>query len=262
MDNRLDVNGGLMKKFIYACFISALLASCTTAPNLPGYQKAEIPGDRIMLATWTKNVKPAQKLRIYIEGNAVTGGLFDKYAKVEHPVAMQLALKDDYPYIIYLGRPCYYVEQKACRPIAWEEGKYMPEIVDEMKAAIERIQKKYRITDIELIGYDGGGTLAMLLAARLKNAKVNVITIGGILNTEHYALFHDEQYPKDSLNPANERFLLSAIPQVHYVGGKDNVMPLAFTQDFVKKMPKPLSVKIKALPNADHYNFGKYNLDY
>ena len=91
---------------------------------------------------------------------------------------------------------------------------------------------------------------------------VKVITIAGIVNTEHYALFHDEELPEGSLNPADESYLSARIPQVHYVGGQDQVMPIAFTKDFVKKLPKPVSAQVKAIPSATHDNWLNYNLDF
>ncbi len=268
MDNNNGTDGVEMKKIALIIF-SFVITACSitsqqTVPSMKGFKSYQIPANHTMMAVWVKNgMKPSQKVRIYIDGNAKTTGFFGKKRPtVENPIAKELALKDPYPYIIYLGRTCYYIEQSVCKPITWEKGKYMPEIIDEMKLSIERLQKKYRISEIELVGYDGGGTIALLLATRIRQIPVKVITIAGIVNTEHYALFHDEELPEGSLNPADESYLSARIPQVHYVGGQDQIMPIAFTKDFVKKLPKPVSAQVKAIPSATHDNWLNYNLDF
>ncbi len=252
-----------MKKILLCLNLVLFLTACTTAPKMEKFTYQPVKTKNITLATWRKNVKPFQKLRIYIDGNAYTTGFIHKRPKMYADVAMQLALKDSFPSIAYLGRPCYFIEQSVCKPVIWEEGKYAPEIIEEMKDVIQGWQKKYNLKEVEFVGYDGGAAIALTLATRLRNIKVTrVITIAGILDTKTDAMYRDEDIFTDSVNPANETYLLSRIPQVHYVGGKDKVVPIIFTQNFVKKLPNPISVQIKRLSNADHENWNEFKLDY
>ena len=252
-----------MKKFLLCSAFALLLTACASTAKMEGFTYQPVKTRNVTLATWRKDVKPFKKLRIYIDGNAHTTGLTTKRPQMYADVAMQLAQKDTFPSIAYLGRPCYFIEQDVCKPIVWEEGKYAPEVVDEMKDVIQSWQKKYNLKEIEFVGYDGGAAFALSLPTRLTNVKVTrVVTIAGILDTKTDAMYRDEDIMLDSVNPANELYLLSGIPQIHYVGGKDKVVPMVFTQNFVKKLPNPVSVQIKRVPNADHENWAQFKLDY
>ena len=263
MDGKFILDGGLMKKFLFCFLMAVVLSACTTTPSMDGFTYQPVKTKNVTLATWRKDVKPFKKLRIYIDGNAFTTGFTKKRPEMYSNVAMQLALKDDFPSIAYLGRPCYFIDQDVCQPIVWEQGKYAPEVIDEMKMVIQNWQKKYNLAEIEFVGYDGGAALALSLATRLKNVKVTrVVTIAGILDPKVDAMYRDEDILPDSVNPANETYLVSGIPQIHYVGGKDKVVPIAFTQNFVKKLPNPVSVQIKRVPNANHDNWAQFKLDY
>lgn len=248
-----------MKRFLSLMFI--LLCSCAGMPSSQQMRYQTITTDNLRLAIWVKNPHPDKKLRIYIEGDA-SSRIFTKHGVVSNPVAFKLAEKDSYPNTVYLSRPCYYIDQEICQEIIWKEGRFMPEIVNEMKMVIERLRKRYRPTEIELIGYDGGGTMALLLATRIKNIPVKVVTIAGVLNTELYALYKDETLHPESLNPATELYMLSNIPQVHYIGGKDTEYPNSFSAEFIKKLPNPVSVQLKRIRGANHTNWSNFSIQF
>ena len=258
LDNKFEIDGALMKK-VFILLFCFCVAACVSEPKMAGFQRKDILGDEVTLAAWTKNIKPLTKLRIYIDGNAKSVGLFGKKPTVETPVARFYAQKDTYPHIMYLSRPCLYVDNPKCNPAVWEEGQFQEEIIDEMKAAIDRTLKKYHIKEIELIGYDGGATMALLLATRLKDVDVKVITIAGILNTEQYALLNDVDLSEYTQNPAKELFSLSHIHQVHFIGAKDKVVPIEFIKLFRKNMPDPLHFEVNVVQSATHDNWIEKN---
>lgn len=256
-----------MKKSICLLMMGVVLAACAaTTPEMTGFTYKPVATSHITLAAWQRDFKPYQPVRIYIDGNAYTDGFFGtKRPRMYAPVGMQLALKDKKMAVAYLARPCYFMEHPVCTPIAWERGKYAPELIDEMTEAILSWQKKYHFSYIELVGYDGGAAIAMSLAARLKNVNVGrIITVAGILDTQKDAQFHDEDILPDSINPVKDMYALARIPQIHYVGGKDKTVPESFTVNFVKTMNamKPVSVQVRRLPNADHENWANFTLDY
>ena len=45
---------------------------------------------------------------------------------------------------------------------------------------------------------------------------------------------------------------LAEIPQIHFVGAKDKVVPLAIFESYQKKLPKQNCVKLKIVAQADH----------
>ena len=261
VDNRRNVNGDKMKKFVFLIF-TLLIVGCASAPAPKGFTKQEFPAKTLKLTGYVKKIKAGEKLRVYIDGNASTVGIFNKSTKLAHPVAAELAQKDPYPYILYLNRPCYFDDKTPqCQPVVWEQGKYVPEVVDEIKSALDRLQNKYTLSELELVGYDGGAAIALLVATRIKSIPVSVYTFGGILDTKKYALLTDEELYSDSLKPVYESYLVARIPQVHFVGGKDKQTPLFLAKDFAKKIKQPVSLKIKSYPSADHFNWAMFKIE-
>ncbi|MGN1091068.1 MAG: alpha/beta fold hydrolase [Alphaproteobacteria bacterium] len=254
-----------MKK-IYILFIALFLTGCVSkAPELNGFKQQSYMGKELYLTGQEKNIKAGQKLRIYIDGNAETVGLFSKKAALRNSIAAGLAQKDKSKSILYLNRPCYFSEDKKCLPVVWEEGKYMPEVIDEMVYVLSNLAEKYKIPEMEFVGYDGGGAVALLVATRLNGKKINVskvITIAGILDTEQYARMMDEPLLEGSLNPAREGFSISKIPQLHIVGALDKKTPVFFAQELKKRMMNPVSYKVQSYASADHDNWLKFKMDY
>jgi hypothetical protein len=72
----------------------------------------------------------------------------------------------------------------------------------------------------------------------------------------------DELLHADTLNPAEETFQLSYIPQVHFVGGKDKQVPLVLTNDYTKRISKPISLQVKSYPSADHFNWAQFKIEF
>ena len=262
VDNDFDFNGDKMKKLFILFALLILVACAPSEPKIKGFTSQTFLADKIELSGQVKEIKPGQKLRVYIDGDARTTGFFKKRPTLDYPVAAELAQKDKYPYILYLNRPCYFTENEACTPEAWESGRYLPEIVDEMRMVLLKIQAKYRIPEFEFVGYDGGAAIALLLATRIKNTPIKVYTVGGILNTTQYALLTDEILHPETLNPAAEGFSLSNIPQVHLVGAKDKQVPLFLTEDYVKRVPNPVSMQVKSYLSADHFNWVNFKIQY
>lgn len=257
-----------MKKVWYSilALCSLTLTACSTITPMPSYRYIEekpqpdfeTPTLDIPVATWTKETLDYDhKLRIYIDGDAQTTGLFSKTPSV--PYSMKdIAAEDPYPFSAVLGRPCYYIEDTKCVPNVWEDGRFLPEILAQMTIVLERWQKRYHPSEIELIGYDGGAAIALLLATRIKHTPVTVITFGGILDTDRQAALEGKDLPPNSLNPAKETFKLANIPQIHYVGGQDTIATKRLAEDFIKQISSPKSIQLRLIPYATHTNWHKF----
>ena len=218
-----------------------LLSACTMRPNPDGWTEKTIETKYLSFAVWEKDIQPNAPLRIYIEG--------DGNPTPRNPIAMELAERDSHPNIIYVSKPCQYTFCQECKnPALWQEERFNEEIVNEMKSLINYLAKKYSATELELIGYDGGGTMAMLIAS--KTPVTRVITVGGILDTKTYAA--EQNLTLNGLNPFDFRQRLTAVPQVHYVGANDKKVPRAQAERFVGRMRNPVSAVVKIVPKATH----------
>ncbi|NCB49182.1 MAG: hypothetical protein EOM53_00665 [Alphaproteobacteria bacterium] len=246
-----------MKYFLPA--LCLILGACSSVPREKGFNYKPLKADYFNMVSLVKDdIHPGEPLRFYIEGNSVESFLF-KTPKPRNKIGLKLALRDKNTNVIYIARPCQYIQNDNCIPYVWENGRYSREVVNAVKKVVDHYLTKYQSKEAFLIGYGGGGTVAALVSTRMKGFPVKLITVSGILDTRVYTTYHGQDYYSDSLNPANENYLLSGIPQIHYVGGQDKDFPEAFTKDFVNKLPNPLSVQVKRLPSATHDNWLEKN---
>ena len=237
-----------MKCRFFIFFLLFFITACAGGiPKTPeGWEKKSIETQYLTFAVWEKITQPEGPLRIYIEG--------DGTPDPKSPVAFELAQRDTTPNVIYVARPCQYLLCDECdNPALWKEERFNEEIVNEMKDLIVYLSHKYKTPSLDLIGYDGGGTMAMLLATKIPLARV--VTIGSVLNTQEYVAEKNIS-PINGMNPADNMGKLARIPQVHYVGKKDTVIPMKYTKRFVHNLKNPKSAVIKVVPNATHTDWG------
>ena len=127
---------------------------------------------------------------------------------------------------VYLGRPCYHGLAAAppCVPALWTDARYSEAVVVSLAAAARRLLAMTGHTEIVWLGYSGGGTLAMLLAARMAET-AGVVTVAANLDVDGWADLHGQSRLAGSLSPARRPPLPPRIYQRHYAGGRDRVVP-------------------------------------
>lgn len=153
------------------------------------------------------------------------------------PLALQLAARTPGS-VLYLGRPCYFSVRadNGCTSDLWTSARYSARVVDSMASVLNRYVTAGGFRRAVLIGYSGGGTLAMLTAPRVR-AVTTVITIAGNLDIEAWTRWHRYLPLDGSLNPATEQPLPAAIEQRHLAGGRDVNVPLAVNARLLDSMP-------------------------
>lgn len=240
--------------------LSLLLSCCTAAKPIDlqdwsaGLQTIWVDVQQHKLLTLAKpaeNDHP-QAIHFYIEGDGTPW--ISRYFVAENPTPrypLALALmKRDATLSFYLGRPCYYQapefylslnhsdNSSPCDFHYWTDARYSEKVVELMKVAIQttldQLPPEQKSLPVILIGHSGGGTLAMLLAQRLE-AVSGVITIAANMDT--YAWTQKQHYSplKNSLSLANETSLRK-LPQVHFAGSVDQVVPPEINLPLMKKM--------------------------
>lgn len=165
------------------------------------------------------------------------------------PVALELLRADPHTAVL-VGRPCYHGLKSAtgCDPRMWTSARYSETVVASMAAAVQRVAARYRARRLVLIGYSGGGTLAMLLAERLANVRA-LVTIAGNLDTDAWTRLHGYTPLTGSLNPARRAPLPPAIAQLHLAGGRDRNVPAALIEPVVRRQP---GAQLRVYDDADH----------
>jgi len=126
--------------------------------------------------------------------------------------------------VFYLGRPCYHrMNDPQCNPILWTLARYSQTIIDSsVSAARQLIQKGDRVI---LLGYSGGGVIAMLMARLLHPQVAGVVTFGSPLDTDAWTSFHGYTRLALSENPASDPDSFSNFCQAHLFGNRDQIVP-------------------------------------
>ena len=217
-----------------------------------GYSRVVVRGEGFdHVAYFKQGIAPANSiLHVYLDGDGTPW--LRKHVPATDPTPHNPMMLDlmslDPSTSVYLGRPCYQGlnQDKACIPEVWTDGRYSDAVVASMAAALDRLSADY--SAFVLLGYSGGGTLAMLMAERLPKTET-VITVAGNLDTARWAEFHKQQPLSGSLNPATRPSLPSRIRQMHFAGADDDNVPPALIHDSIALQQ---GARFKVFPKQDH----------
>lgn len=153
----------------------------------------------------------------------------------------ELAFGDDSPNVVYLARPCQYVKSPICSKRHWTTARFAPEVIN---AEYEAIKQVAGDNPVILIGFSGGAQIAGLIASAKPGLNVKkIITIAGNLDHLAWTQYHNLPPLNESMNLESYRKQFAQIPQIHYVGSDDEVMPPALVRDFVGKNTRVFEVR-------------------
>ncbi len=221
-----------------------------------GFTKSRITAGIFDLISYSRFAPNSKMVRIYIEGDGAawkSRRVLSDDPTPSDPVAFYLAMEDASPSVAYLARPGQYNEShlKTCDPVYWSEKRFAPEVVDAMNAAIDTIKSKSKATDVELVGFSGGAAIAVLTAARRSDV-TSLRTVAGNLDTKALCDYHKVSPLAGSLNPIDSAKDIAHIPQRHFVGSKDRIVPYSIAGSFVKAQSDKKADCITVVEDATH----------
>ena len=146
---------------------------------------------------------------------------------------------------LYLGRPCYHAASP-CDPRAWTLERYSEQVVDSLVQALRQLATPEQ--PLALIGYSGGGTLALLMAERLPRV-VAVVTVAGNLDPDAWTALHDFTPFSGSENPAHRPPLPARVRELHFAGERDRVVPADLVREAAARRPGAI---VEVVPGASH----------
>lgn len=223
--------------------------------------------------------------QIYIEGDHIDTSLirhldeknrFD--ATPSAPVALSLAAKDPAKNVIYIARPCQYSQRKSTWKATPNEGKkcdqkyttthrFAPEVIASYNAALDEIKLRWGVGAFNIYGHSGGGTIGALLASQRKDI-LSLTTIAGNLDHRIYSHYYNipaedqkflaqTDHPQfapmtGSLNAADIAKSIKNVPQYHYIGGQDTIMPPATLHSFLRATETSRCIQHKIIPGNTH----------
>jgi pimeloyl-ACP methyl ester carboxylesterase len=201
------------------------------------------------------NAPQAPVIHVYIEGD---GNSWKTRYQLSHnptprqPLALRLAIQDPHPNVIYLARPCQYTphdQDPLCHAKFWSSHRYAPEVI----ASVNEVLDRYAGKQFVLIGFSGGASVATLVAGQRQDV-ARLITVAGDLNHTLLNQYHQTTPLSGSLNPSDNIELVTKIPQCHWCGTHDRVVPCWTVEAFCKKANNPTGVQCKSVRKATHHD--------
>ncbi|QKE63680.1 dienelactone hydrolase family protein [Aquipseudomonas campi] len=248
----------------------ALLAACASFPSPDErrqqaaalaqgqhWQSLELQAGAFRLQAYVPRAASAsEELTIYLEGDGFAW-LNARQPSPDptplDPLALRLALAQPDGHAAYLGRPCQYLdgERPPCQKRYWTQARFAEEVVHSLDQAADQLKVRAGAQRLVLVGYSGGGALALLLAARREDV-ARVVTVAGNLDHLAWTRHHRVTPLQDSLNPATLRPHLAGVEQIHLLGEQDRVIPPRLVEAFVAGYPPGHRAQVRMLAGYDH----------
>ena len=167
-------------------------------------------------------------------------------------LALELMLRDSRP-AVYLGRPCYHggADTPPCDARLWTSGRYSDTVVDALVMGLRALLARHRPAELTLVGYSGGGTLAVLAASRMATEiDVTVVTVAANLDPAAWTAFHDLLPLSDSLDPVDAVPSPAGFRQVHLVGTADQRVPPRTLRRYRERHPGALVLEVEGFDHV------------
>ncbi len=178
----------------------------------------------------------AESLHVYIAGDGTPwrGNQVARNPGPFKPLAIELMLRDPAP-SVFLGRPCYHLQSafaaSNCRPSLWSFERFSPRVVAAMAVGLRQLSRAADDAPLTLIGYSGGGVLAVLLAHEVA-AVDTVVTLAAPLDVSAWSAHHNYTPLVGSLDPAQLPVLRRKLVELHFQGRNDQEVPPAITEGY------------------------------
>lgn len=256
-------------KLFAIILISVMLSGCATVPILTnryndadqiaqdaGFQRSYIKSGNFTLTAYTRIGKSQDPVTIYIEGDGLAylnRSRISMDPTPTNPVALKLATLDPSQNVAYIARPGQFCrgEIPDCDELYWTTKRFSEEIIHSVDETVSVIKGKAGGKEINLVGFSGGGAVVCLVAAR-RNDIASIRTVAGNLDPDAVNIFHKVSKLEGSLNPMSVATRLADIPQRHFIGGRDKIIPPSIAHDFAKKSYDFRERTIAVVLEAEH----------
>lgn len=189
-------------------------------------------------------------LHVYLDGDGrpfVRPGRLARDPTPQDPLTLRLLAMDPNP-ALYLGRPCYHAMPGPCETALWTAARYGEAVVESLAHGLGSIAARHPDTRLVLIGYSGGGALAMLAAARVPQVAA-VVTLAANLDTGAWTEWHGYPPLSGSLDPARDTPPALLPRSLHFAGARDREVPPRLQAGFATRTP---SATFREIADFDH----------
>jgi hypothetical protein len=202
-----------------------------------GFKTALIKTEVFDLTAFVRIENHHQPIHFYIEGDGfawVNRSQLSSDPTPHQPIGLKLATKDTHANVVYLARPCQYQRNnRFCSSDYWSTKRFSVEVIRAMNNAVNQLNEFNQ--PVELIGYSGGAAIAVLLASQRTDVS-SLRTVAGNLDHRYVNRLHHVDEMPESLNPIDVATKVSSVPQLHFVGSDDKVIPVEVGTNFIAKL--------------------------
>lgn len=244
--------------FLSGAFASGLdpEAGADALATAAGFEKQDVKAGVFTLRCYARIRKPGAPLTVYVEGDGrAWSGKNRRSADPTplHPVALRLAASDPSENVVYVARPGQYVRGAAgnADPAYWSGRRFSEEVVASLGEAIDWWKSAARSPQIDLVGYSGGGALAVLAADRRTDIRT-LRTVAGNLDPAEVNRRHRVTALEAGPDPMEAAKRLAAVPQRHFVGGRDSVVMPGIAERYRAAAGETTCVQITRVEEASH----------
>lgn len=251
-------------KYLSSLILLFILSGCTTTlstkieqadlvASTAGFQKKLVKGGDFVITTYQRISDSNKPYVFYIEGDGsiVSGRSISDNPTPYNVMLLELATMDNRSNVVYVARPCQFTPMELnpqCMQDYWVDKRFAEEVVESINSVISTISKNQPIS---LVGFSGGGGIAVLVAARNNHVK-DMITIAGNLDIKNFSKYHEIYALKESLNPIDYAKQIRYIPQLHISGSEDKIVPGHIVADIYIKVSASDCVKGKVFSGITH----------
>ena len=221
-----------------------------------GLEKSYLKTSSFSLTAYSRISRPGDVLNLYIEGDG-SAWITPTWRAVDpsprNPLGLKMATQDPAANVAYLARPGQYPSpgSSTVDPVYWSDKRFAPEVVTAMNEAINALKTTTGASKINLVGYSGGAAIAVLITSRRSDI-ISLRTVAGNLDPEAVNRYHHVSPLTGSLNPMDVADKLKGLPQRHFIGSEDAVIPSFIAQSFVKRAGSPDGHEITVVDGASH----------
>lgn len=212
-----------------------------------GFSKRYLDSGTFQLLSLQRVTALGQPVNIYLEGDGAAWRTRSQLAVDPTPhqqLVMELAALDPAANVVYLARPCQYVIReglgRGCEPTFWSSARFGETMVEAVNRSIDLIRDTTKTSHLNLIGYSGGGALAVLVAAR-RDDVVSLRTIAGNLDHQAFTNYHHVTSLTGSLDLSRVAGIVEQIPQIHFTGQEDEIIPTMIAENFLAQQDQATS---------------------
>lgn len=210
------------------------------------------------LFSYQTSLDGCKNISVFIEGDGlawVTKSTVSSDPTPINPIGLKQMLKDSSECKVYLARPCQYATSEMCDPEYWTSHRFNINVIESYKQTLDAIKTAHHNETFSITGYSGGGAVAAIVSAKREDV-THLVTFAGNLDTQKWTELHRISPLSGSLNPADFANDLEKIPQTHYVGTKDTIIPIDIFNSYLSRFADPRNIHLKTL-EATHADIGE-----